>query len=259
MAHLLLASGSLLLCLGSLLAATPTTDAHPQPGEPLNFVACPMIRDTEHPCWLAEYQGELYFLGVQGSAGSHFYPPQLKHKALIEGFVSDQPTMSGGIVLDPVKVSTLRELDYACDSILPAEGYLVQTDERGPTPPARQQPRRSSQPKVSEAVQREFVIAFDFDMERPWIRDAIRIGAAAEYAKQISARSIEVIGYRGFARLTNGEVMEELPHLAQLRMRKVADALLDLGVSPSVLTTRYEADAVGPDPQARRAVIRVTP
>ena len=31
----------------------------------LNFVACPVFQDTNTvPCWLAEYQGETYFLGI---------------------------------------------------------------------------------------------------------------------------------------------------------------------------------------------------
>jgi hypothetical protein len=31
-----------------------------------NFVACPIVRDTASvPCWLAEYEGELYFLTLQ--------------------------------------------------------------------------------------------------------------------------------------------------------------------------------------------------
>ena len=31
-----------------------------------NFVACPMVRDTQTvPCFLAEYDGETYYLGIQ--------------------------------------------------------------------------------------------------------------------------------------------------------------------------------------------------
>jgi hypothetical protein len=31
-----------------------------------SFVACPIVRDTKTvPCFLAEYDGELYYLGIQ--------------------------------------------------------------------------------------------------------------------------------------------------------------------------------------------------
>src|SRR5215831_12325391 len=50
------------------------------------FVACPIVRDTRtQPCWLAEYDGELYYLGQQGGVANDFYPPQLGHLALVEG------------------------------------------------------------------------------------------------------------------------------------------------------------------------------
>ena len=39
-------------------AAAPATER--------NFVACPIVLDTQDvPCWVAEYQGERYFLAVQ--------------------------------------------------------------------------------------------------------------------------------------------------------------------------------------------------
>ena len=49
------------------------------------FVACPIVRDTKtQPCWLAEYEGELYYLGQQSGVANDFYPPQLGHLALVE-------------------------------------------------------------------------------------------------------------------------------------------------------------------------------
>jgi outer membrane protein OmpA-like peptidoglycan-associated protein len=225
------------------------------------FKPCPIIRDTEHPCWLAEYEGELYFLGVQGSASSAFYPPQFNHKALIEGTVADKPRVCGGIVLEPVKVSTMRELDRSCNVMLPAEGYVVETNERGPAPPRSQQSRRRTSDAAAPVTpaRREFDIGFDFDMERPWINNAIRVGNAADYAKEINASRVEVIGYRGFARLTSGEVLEELPHLAELRANKIAAALRDIGIPDSKLSVTHHTEAVGPEPDKRRVLIVVIP
>ena len=73
------------------------------------------------PCWLAEHDGELYYLGSQGSSASAFYPPQLGHQALVEGTVVDGPRICGGRPLSPVRVSVMRELTPACNTVLPAE------------------------------------------------------------------------------------------------------------------------------------------
>ena len=84
--------------------AGPAQQAAARPGERRQFVACPIVRDTKtQPCWLAEYEGELYYLGQQSGVASDFYPPQLGHQALVEGTVG-QGRVCGGIPLQPVKV-----------------------------------------------------------------------------------------------------------------------------------------------------------
>ena len=46
-----------------------------------NFVACPIVRDTATvPCWLAEYDGELYFLTLQSDVSA---PVRLSMLAVI--------------------------------------------------------------------------------------------------------------------------------------------------------------------------------
>ena len=43
----------------------------------LNFVTCPIVRDTRTvPCFLAEYEGETYYLVVQQDISADQYPPQ---------------------------------------------------------------------------------------------------------------------------------------------------------------------------------------
>ena len=103
-----------------------------------HFVACPIVRDTRtQPCWLAEYEGELYYLGQQGGVANDFYPPQLGHLALVEGTVG-QGRVCGGIPLQPVKVSVMRELTPACRTMLPAEDGIEAPPPipapRGPAP-----------------------------------------------------------------------------------------------------------------------------
>ena len=98
----------------------------------LNFVACPIVRDTKTvPCFLAEYDGELYFLGVQFPGvqqdiaselhSPQLEPPQLKHEVLVEGRVAEGPRVCGGIPLEPLSISVLKEINLACNTLLPAE------------------------------------------------------------------------------------------------------------------------------------------
>jgi len=58
------------------------------------------VRDTSTvPCFLAEDDGELYYLGIQQDITSDFHPPQLKHDVLVEGTVVSGPRVCGGIPL----------------------------------------------------------------------------------------------------------------------------------------------------------------
>src|SRR5690606_12602065 len=113
----------------------------PSPGENISFLACPVMQDTDSvPCWLTEYNGEKYFLGIQTDA-SGWSAPYLKHRILVEGRVAeDMPRICGGIVLEssdtpfergtsgsvagkplpnPPVTSNMRELDLSCNTILP--------------------------------------------------------------------------------------------------------------------------------------------
>ncbi len=106
-------------------AAAPSTER--------NFVACPIVLDTEDiPCWVAEYEGERYFLAVQtGRSAGVTFVPQLKHRVLVEGTVQpDAPRMCGGIVLGPVKLSVFPDVEPDCGKKLPGDGYKV----TGPRP-----------------------------------------------------------------------------------------------------------------------------
>ena len=101
-----------------------------------NFVACPVVQDTRTvPCWMSEDDGELYYLGIQTDISAEFHPPYLGHKVLVEGTVSNEPRICGGVVLKPVRVSPLPELDGSCNTILPAvDQYTVPFAPRPPGP-----------------------------------------------------------------------------------------------------------------------------
>ena len=120
-----------LMALGPALAA-----AAPPAGEPLSFVACPIVRDTRSvPCWLSEYEGDLYYLTIQSDVSAEVQPPMLGHQVLVEGIVSDAPAICGGIVLESVRLSVMPELDRNCNTLLPAdERYTIEFNPRPPAP-----------------------------------------------------------------------------------------------------------------------------
>ncbi len=155
-------------------------------------MACPIVRDTSTlPCWLAEYEGELYYLGSQGSSASAFYPPQLGHEALVEGTVVDGPRICGGRPLRPVRVSVMQELTPACNTVLPAEPGL--TPAPSPIAPA---------PKFPDNT-REFAIPYDFDSDYLTLHTTRIVVEAARVAKASQCRA-----YRR-ARTTRGHAADE--------------------------------------------------
>src|SRR5262245_37638299 len=87
-----------------------------------NFLACPIVQDTKTvPCFLAEYEGETYYLGIQQDITAAFHPPQLKHEVLVEGTVKPGPRVCGGIPLEPLSISVIKEVNLACNTLLPAD------------------------------------------------------------------------------------------------------------------------------------------
>ena len=176
----------------------------------MNFVACPVVRDTKTvPCFLAEYQGETYFLGIQQDIAADFYPPQLLHEALVEGRVAPGPRVCGGIPLKPLHVSVLPELNRACNTILPAEPES--TPRRPSAPPDRPRvrlpcPRHPCRPRSQSlhSWSSEFTIQYDFDSDFLFARNTRQLTDIAEYARVSQANEIHVTGYRGSTLLSNG-------------------------------------------------------
>src|SRR5688572_33003323 len=106
---------------GALLAAWLAAVSVGAAQQRTNFVSCPIVRGTASvPCWLAEYEGELYFLTLQTDVSAPVTPPWLGHRVLVEGTVSDEPRICGGRVLKPLQLSVL-ERDASCNTALPAE------------------------------------------------------------------------------------------------------------------------------------------
>jgi len=219
-----------------------------------NFVACPIVRDTKtQPCWLAEYEGELYYLGQQGGVADDFYPPQLGHLALVEGAVG-QGRVCGGIPLQPVKVSVLRELTPACRAMLPAEDGIE-------APPPIPAPRGPAPSWVKVDGPGDVTLYFDFDNDFFSLHVTVALTDLAKHVAQLEESRVEVTGFRAATRLTNGQVMTERVGMGSIRARKAADTLAGLGVPARVITVNapsqaQPADGVN-DPWNRRVEIRV--
>ena len=255
----------ILLVAGSLVSAVACLGAD----ETLkNFVSCPIVRDTASvPCWLAEYDGELYFLTIQSDVTSPVTPPWLGHRVLVEGTVSAEPRICGGIVLKPVHLSVMPEADASCNTMLPAEERFNLTFEP-PRPPGPSKGRLAfdnAPPPATPAPAalpstKEFVVPYDFD-GAVGFNHARVLTDVLTFARAVKASEIEIVGYRGAARLSNGQVMAEEADVGKRRAEQLAMLLQGANLkSPSYkVSWRDEsAKATGVDDYAmRRAVVTI--
>jgi outer membrane protein OmpA-like peptidoglycan-associated protein len=277
-----------LLMAAAAVTATAICAAAP-PGERRNFVACPVLQDTDTvPCWLAEYRGDFYFLGIQTDSGG-WSPPWLGHQVLVEGRVTGGPRICGGIPLTsdyaasggpsgtsdgqplptPPVVSVMRELDASCNTLLPADPQFHILGRRGPGPNTaasalRKPPSAPTPPTFTAPYKaKTFTLTYEFDSELAarTIGEALN---AVQYAQAVQARHITITGHRGSTLLSDGSRAAEIPMMAQLRAQELARTLKRLGLpGTSTLTVRWDsqlepADGIT-DPDRRRAEIAVTP
>jgi outer membrane protein OmpA-like peptidoglycan-associated protein len=232
-----------------------------------SFVACPVVRDTKTvPCFLADYQGETYFLGIQQDITGDFYPPQLLHEVLVEGTIANGPRVCGGIPLKPLHVSVLPELNRACNTILPAEpGIDAPPSKRPAGPSTRQAPVSTAAVPPSKPkppfLEREFIIQYDFNSDFLFARNTRQLTDIAEYARVSKAQTVEVTGYRGSTLLSDKHVLIEKADVSRLRAERVAEVLKGLGTPPSAVRWIAEpAPANGAtDSESRRVAVRIVP
>ena len=235
--------------------------------QPLNFIACPIVRDTASvPCWLAEYEGELYFLTIQSDVSAPVTPPWLGHRVLVEGTPSSDPRICGGVVLTPVHLSVLPERDASCTTMLPAEDRYNLTFEP-PRPPGPSGGRLAfdagpATPRGSEPLPpvREFVLSYAFDGLVAFNHSAL-LSNVLTFAKAVNARSIEIVGYRAAVRLSNGQTVTEDASIDRRRAEQLASLLRGASLTTPEYTVRWEdasPRATGVDDHLlRRAVITV--
>lgn len=218
----------------------------------LNFVSCPIVRDTPSvPCWLSEYEGELYYLGIQTDVSAEFHPPYLGHRVLVEGVVDDARRICGGIVLEPVRISVMPELDAGCNTMLPAEErYTIDFNPRPPGPSGGRLAFDGPPVQAEEALQppfeaRIFELTFDFERGVSFGHPAILM-QILNYAKAIGSARITVHGSRGATLLSDGSLLTEQADIAQRRAEEVAALLAGAGAE-APLTTTWSREAIGAD------------
>jgi outer membrane protein OmpA-like peptidoglycan-associated protein len=231
-------------------------------GQQRSFVACPVVRDTKTvPCFLAEYEGEVYYLGIQQDITAEFHPPQLKHEVLVEGRVAEGPRVCGGVPLKPLSISVLKEVNLACNTLLPPEpGIEAPAAPRGPGPSSR--PLETSRaPRETPTGRHEFTVVYAFDDDYlDFAGDGV-VNAAGAYAKRIGASAVKVAGYRATTLLSNGNRLAEKSGLAERRAQKIAAILRGMDVGGVTVEWKSEAepgDGIA-DASRRRVTILVTP
>ena len=236
----------------------------------LNFVSCPIVRDTASvPCWLAEYEGEVYFLTLQTDVSAPVTPPWLGHRVLVEGTVSAEPDICGGKVLTPVRLSVL-ERDASCTTMLPAEErYNLTFEPPRPPGPSRGRLAFDNAPAPASAAAaapapasatREFVVSYPFDGLVGFNHAGVLTGIL-EFARTSDAREVEIVGHRGAVRLSNGQTIIEEPAIAQKRAEQVAALLQGAGLRGPSFKVSWHAEAAAAtgadDYLSRRAVVTV--
>jgi hypothetical protein len=231
----------------------------------LAFVACPIVQDTPSvPCWIVEHGGETYYLGIQSDVSAPFNPPSLGHKVLVEGEAkATGERICGGRVIEPVTVSVMPELSPECDELRVVRPGLELPFEP-PRPPGPSMGRLAfSPPPPAPPPQppfsaKTFVVPYEFEgMVNFKTPQALEPMLA--YARAIGASRIEITGYRGATRMSDGSVLVEHEGIATARAGEIVEMLRGAGLDkPQYAVTASERPAVG-GPDLRRVVITVVP
>ncbi len=251
-----------LAALSFALAAGQAAQAGEQT---LAFIGCPIVRDTSSvPCWLSEFRGQLYYLGIQTDVSADFNPPSLGHKVLVEGTIAASgQEICGGLVLDPVKVSVLPELAPECNTLLMAEDRYELPFE-APRPPGPSAGRLAFTPPPPPPLpkppfpERTFVVPYDFDGTVTFQSPRFLTPALA-YARHVGAKRVEITGYRAAVALSTGEVVNERERLGTLRAEQVARLLRGAGLTEPEYVVRGVDEPETGEPDLRRVQIRIIP
>ena len=222
----------------------------PAQAKQIAFVGCPVVRDVaepDRPCWLAEHEGKLYFLGLQSDTipPITFYPPQLMHKVLVEGeLAEDGSTACGGLAFKEVSVSPLPELAPECNKILPQAGMIPPPGVKLSAPfspgqklaiPVEGSPQhsyrmpRSPVPKPPFEL-KNYRIQFAFGDDFFHLMEGFMLAQAVSYFRVIDGSQVEIEAHRDKVILDDGTIMVEGPEVARRRAHRAESVLTEWGV-----------------------------
>ncbi|MGC1269717.1 MAG: hypothetical protein WA842_03870 [Croceibacterium sp.] len=251
--------------VAALTLALATSQAVQAKDQALAFISCPIVRDTSSvPCWLAEFDGQLYYMGIQTDVSADFNPPSLGHKVLVEGTVAaNGQEICGGKVLDPVKVSVLPELSPECNTLLMMEDrYELPFEAPRPPGPSKGRLAFTYAPPppmpVAPFPEKTFTIQYDFDGKVNFQTPRF-LTPALDYARHVHARRIEITGYRTSVALSDNRVVSEREQMGTIRAQQVADLLRGAGLTDPEYSVRGVDDAAAGGPEQRRVTIRIIP
>jgi hypothetical protein len=107
----------------------------------------------------------------------------------------------------------------------------------------------------------ETTLFFDFDNDFLSLHTTTAIQRMVEYFVKTKASGIEVAGFRGSSKLSNGNAMIELPGIAAARAVKVRDILAGLGIPQQAVSVRLVNEVRAPngidDPWSRKVTLSI--
>ncbi len=257
-----------IIALIVMLLSTHTVAEPPSVGERISFVSCPAVRDTRSvPCWTSDYDGDTYYLTIQSDVSAAVQPPLLGHQVLVEGIVTGNPAICGGIVLDDVHLTAMPELDANCNTILPAVDEI--TIDFNPRPPGpsggrlafQRDPSTDPPPPPPPTGPQVFDLYFDFDKGISFRHPGILVGIL-DVAEKLGPSRMTITGVRGAHRLSDGTLLRESGNTGRRRAEEVAGLLREAGITvpADVSWTDAVDDADGVDDwQSRRVTIILQP
>jgi outer membrane protein OmpA-like peptidoglycan-associated protein len=253
---------SVLLALAVLCASTGALAAE---GDLVTLVACPIFRDTNQGaksgCWLADDHAT----GVRYDITLSLAKADWNHEALVEGRISHEKDVCGGIVLTPVRVSILP--GNCTPRLLPAEGmeghrYKSPTTNLAPIFIPRPAP-------AGPYTTRDFTLLFDFDQTfLIYQYDDYWLDQAVTWAKNALPQKIIVTGYAAtHPAIVSGRSLREEDGIARARAEEVTTALVRMGLPQERIVTQWQDDVPAvpelssglPESSKRRVTITMQP
>ncbi len=235
-----------LLTTGTLLPALLPA-AEPAVGTVISFVGCPIFRDADNGrksgCWLADDGAT----GTRYDVSQGLTKPQLGKEILVEGVVAPQDNACGGVVLLPMRASTLAS---SCSStMIPAEGFPARRYVAPPnsTVEPSSVPRQLPAPPFARL---STTLLFDFGSDFLNYQYSEPLLERASLHARASGARLRVTGFAVTRPLrVSGRALAEPLELARRRAQMVAEALRRLQVDPG----RIKVTALAAPPAPRDA------